>query len=159
MSEQIDDVAVETEEVEAAAVDSDVDTESLEADDAFDADKARDKIRKLNSEARNLRERAKASEEKALSLDEKEKTISTQVDEIQRLRFAVKHSLPEALVSRLKGSTEEELLADAETLMDLFGSKKPPTQVSKEKLRSPGGAGVPGTEEDVDAAVEAAFAR
>lgn len=106
--------------------------------EAFDSEKAREKIRKINSENRNLRKRATDAEAKAVGLDEKDQKLSAQEAEIMRLRVAVKHGLPETLVKRLSGTTEEEILQDAEELMELFGSKKPPTQLPKEKLRSPG---------------------
>ena len=107
-------------------------------DEGFDSEKAREKIRKINSENRNLRKRAADAEAKAQGADDKDKTITAQEAEITRLRVAVKHGLPEALVKRLTGTTEEEILQDAEELMELFGSKKPPTQRPKENLRSPG---------------------
>lgn len=107
-------------------------------DGGFDPEKAREKIRKINSENKNLRKRATDAEEKAKGADDKDKTITAQEAEIMRLRVAVKHGLPESLVKRLSGTTEEEILQDAEELMELFGSKKPPTQLPKEKLRSPG---------------------
>lgn len=107
-------------------------------DEGFDAEKARVKIRKINSENRNLRKRAADAEAKAQGADEKDKTISAQEAEIMRLRVAVKHGLPEQLVKRLTGTTEEEILQDAEELMELFGPKTPPSQRPKEKLRSPG---------------------
>lgn len=160
MTEQIDEPEVEVEVDEAEPVDEpEVVDESQEG--SFDADKAREKIRKLNSEAKNLRDRAKAAEDKAADVGDKDKTISTQADEIVRLKFALEHGLPVALVKRLTGTTDEELLADAEELMDLFGSKKPPTNQPKEKLRSPGGAGASSgsSEDDVEAAVKAAFTR
>lgn len=125
-------------------------------DEGFDADKAREKIRKINSENRNLRKRAADAEEKAQAADDKDKTISAQEAEIMRLRVAVKHGLPEQLVKRLTGTTEEEILQDAEELMELFGSRKPPTQRPKESLRSPGDpAG--SAEVDVEKVVQRVF--
>ena len=125
--------------------------------EAFDAEKAREKIRKVNSEAAALRKRLADAETKAQGVDEKDKTISTQEAEIMRLRVAVKHGLPEALVKRLTGTTEEEILQDAEELMDLFGgAKKPPTQQPREQLRSPGDP-TKSPEVDIDKIVERVF--
>lgn len=125
-------------------------------DEGFDPEKAREKIRKINSENRNLRKRAADAEAKAQGVDDKDKTISAQEAEIVRLRVAVKHGLPEQLVKRLTGTTEEEILQDAEELMELFGSKQPPTQRPKEKLRSPGDPS--GTADiDVEKVVERVF--
>lgn len=107
-------------------------------DPGFDPDKAREKIRKINSENKNLRQRAAEAEKKAEGADETAKKLTALEADNMRLRVAVKHGLPESLVKRLTGTTEEEILQDAEELMELFGSKKPPTQQPKEKLRSPG---------------------
>lgn len=108
----------------------------------FDSARAMEKIRKLNSEARNLRERAQEAEQKAAGADELTKTNESQASEILRLRVALKHGLPEALVGRLNGSSEEELLADAEELMGLFVAKEPPSQKPKRKtaMRTPDSA-------------------
>lgn len=125
--------------------------------EAFDADKAREKIRKVNSEAAALRKRLAEAENKAQGADDKDKTISTQAEEIMRLRVAVKHGLPEALVKRLSGTTEEEILQDAEELMGLFGgAKKPPSQQPREQLRNPSDPAKP-AEVDIDKIVERVF--
>ena len=130
--------------------------ESTDTDDGFDAEKAREKIRKINSENRNLRKRAADAEAKAQGADDKEQKITAQEAEIMRLRVAVKHGLPEQLVKRLTGTTEEEILQDAEELMELFGSKTPPTQRPKEKLRSPGDP-VGSADVDVEKVVQRVF--
>ena len=119
------------------------DDESQEDESApFDSARAMEKIRKLNSEARNLRERAQEAEQKAAGADELTKTNESQASEILRLRVALKHGLPEALVGRLNGSSEEELLAYAEELMGLFVAKEPPSQKPKRKaaMRTPDSA-------------------
>lgn len=134
-----DDAADETQDSLEETSDETADAESDASDDqGFDPEKAREKIRKINSENRNLRKRAADAEEKAKGLDEKDKKLTALEADNMRLRVAVKHGLPESLVKRLTGTTEEEILQDAEELMELFGSKKPPTQRPSEKLRSPG---------------------
>lgn len=108
--------------------------ESQEDESApFDSDRALRKIQKLNSENKNLRTRAQEAEEKASGSEELTKTNEQQASEILRLRVALKHGLPEALVGRLNGSSEEELLADAEELMGLFVAKEPPSRTPKRK--------------------------
>lgn len=87
----------------------------------FDPDKAADRIRKLQSEAKNLRERVKAAEPKAASADEKDKRISSLERDLLRERVGRRLSLPDELVDRLRGDTEDELLADAEKLVGLLG--------------------------------------
>ena len=134
MSEQeLEAPDVETEEVEAPEADTEPD--ETEDEEGFDAEKAREKIRKINSEARKLRERTKAAEEKAKGSEEKDSRLTALEAENLRLRVGVKHGLPEALIKRLSGTSEEEILKDAEELMELFGSKKPPTNRPKESLR------------------------
>lgn len=113
-----------------------------EADAPFDKERALRKIQKLNSESKNLRDRAQEAEKKAGNADELSKTNEEQASKILRLEVALKHGLPANLVGRLNGSTEEELLADAEELMGLFVAKEPPSQAPKRKtaLRTPGSA-------------------
>lgn len=115
---------------------ADGDDESQEDEqEPFDKDRALRKIQKLNSEARNLRERAQEADKKAEGADELTKTNESQASEILRLRVALKHGLPEGIAGRLNGSTEEELLADAEELMGLFVAKEPPSQSPKRKAQ------------------------
>lgn len=138
MSEQeIETIDAEHAEVEAEEVDAqEADTEADDTEgEVFDAERAREKIRKINSETRKLRERTKAAEEKAKGSEEKDSRLTALEAENLRLRVGVKHGLPEALIKRLSGATEEEILKDAEELMELFGSKKPPTNRPKENLR------------------------
>lgn len=128
-----------------------------EAGDQFDADKAREKIRKVNSEAAALRKRLAEAEEKGKESDEKGKKLTALEAENLRLRIAVKHGLPESLVKRLSGTTEEEVLQDAEELMELFGgTKKPPTQQPREQLRGGGDPTKP-AEVDIAGMVERVF--
>lgn len=146
MSEQ--DVTEESEavEVEDAAVETEsTDTEAPEAEEQgddwrsnFDADKAADRIRKLQSEAKNLRTRAKSAEEKAASADEKDKQITSLQRELLQERVARRLGLPDELVERLRGDSEEELLADAEKLVALVAPKKAPVTKPTERLRGGG---------------------
>ena len=143
MSDQNDTVDNSTDEADGSQVTDVTEAEDAEEangneDEGFDPEKAREKIRKINSENRNLRKRAADAEAKAQGVDDKDKKITAQEAEIMRLRVAVKHGLPEALIKRLAGTTEEEILQDAEELMELFGPKTPPSNRPKEKLRSPG---------------------
>ena len=149
---------VETEEVEAP--EAETETEETEESETFDAEKAREKLRKVNSENRNLRERAKKAEQKAQETAGNGEKLTALEAENLRLRVAVKHGLPENLAKRLSGSTEEELLADAEELLDLMGGKKPPTNQPKEKLRG-GGDPTQAVDEsqDVDKFAEEMFRR
>lgn len=134
----------ETDPTREVDPDADTDTETDAAQ--FDAAQAREKIRKVNSENRNLRKRAADAEAKAKDSGEKDVRLTALEAENLRLRIGVKHGLPEALVKRLSGSTEEEIMQDAEELLELFGGgKKPATQQPKERLR---GGGDPTQEPD-----------
>jgi hypothetical protein len=151
-----DDATDETQDSQEETSDDTADESTSTDDDGFDPDKAREKIRKINSENRNLRKRAADAEAKAQGSDEKDKKLTALEADNMRLRVAVKHGLPESLVKRLTGTTEEEILQDAEELMELFGSKKPPTQQPREKLRSPGDPSG-NADVDVDAVVKRVF--
>jgi len=140
MSDTADSTATEQEQATDTEVDESTETEQDAGQDApsFDADKAREKIRKINSENQNLRKRATEAEAKAQENADNGERLTALEAENLRLRIGVKHGLPESLVKRLSGSTEEELLQDAEELMELFKGKTVPTNQPKERLRGGG---------------------
>jgi len=108
-------------------------------DEAFDPARAKEALRKKNNENRALRKRASDAEAKAKDADGKDTRITALEAENLRFRVGVRHGLPEALVERLKGNTEEEILQDAEKLLELISpTKRPPTNTSKERLRGGG---------------------
>lgn len=125
--------------------------------EAFDPARALAKIAKLNSEAANLRKRAKEAEEKASTTDEAAKKVPALEAELLRLRVAVKHGLPEKIATRLQGSTEEELLADAQELLETFSPKRPPSQRPTEALRGGGDPTAQPEETDLDRLGERMF--
>ena len=118
------------------------DTEDEDDEDetpgGIDHEKLLAKVRKTNSENRALRARAKEAETKAQGADDATKRAAELESENLRLKVAIKHGIPEKLVSRLRGATEEELLTDAQGLMELFEAKKPPTRKPTEKTPSGG---------------------
>ena len=107
----------------------------------FDADKAADRIRKLQSEAKNLRTRAKEAEEKAKGADEKDTRIAAL--EATNLQYEVGYDLglPKELVSRLRGSTRDELIEDAKSLLELV--KTPATRATRKPVEALRGGGEP----------------
>lgn len=131
---------VEPDETPQEEVEEQDDTEQ-DSQEEFDAEKARLKIRKLNNEAKNLRERAKQAEAAQKTADEKSSRVQDLESEVLRLNVAIKTGLPAKLATRLQGSTEEELLEDAEALLDMVGGSKPPTDQPKPRLRA--GDGLP----------------
>lgn len=149
MSEQISENTetepVEEPTVEAPEAEAEVEETDEAEDTAFDSQRALAKIAKLNSENKNLRAAKKAAEAKSAESGDKAQRAEALEAENLRLRVAVKHGLPESLVKRLSGSTEEEMLQDAEELMKLFGSKAPPSNQPRERLR---GGGDPTVEPD-----------
>lgn len=139
----------------------DRDTPSTDTD-TFDADRAKAKIAKANAEAQNLRKRLKeleplatrakeledANKSETEKLNERtaaaEKTASTATNELMRLRVAMRKGLTEKQASRLVGSSEEELEADADDLLADFGSsKKPPPKVPAKPTEHLRGGGNP----------------
>lgn len=135
----------ESQEPDTEAPEADGEEDSTDDDSgSFDALKARDKIRKINSENRNLRKRAADAEAKAKNSEDSTQRVSQLEAENLRLRIGMKHGLPEQLISRLRGNTEEDVLQDAEALLEIFESKAPPSRQPREKLR---GGGDPTTDE------------
>lgn len=113
----------------------------------FDADKAAERIRKIQSENKNLRERAKSAEEKAKGVDEKDQRITALQAELLRERVGRRLNLPDELVDRLRGDNEEEILADAEKLVAIVSKPTPGGGKPTERLR---GGGEPDTEPEPD---------
>lgn len=104
----------------------------------FDPDKAAERIRKIQSENKNLRDRAKQAEEKAKGVDEKDQRISALERTALAYEVGYEIGLPKQFVTRLQGNTREELIADAEQLLQLVGTKAPPTRKPNEALRGGG---------------------
>ncbi len=126
-------VEEKVEQVEEPQVEDDgLDTEE------FDADRAKAKIRKANSEAKNLRQRVKELEQAEAKLREIEDSEKSELQRLQEqlqeaekragtahmesLRLQVAHDkgLSPSQARRLSGSTLEELEADADELLELF---------------------------------------
>ncbi|MFG3660246.1 hypothetical protein [Streptomyces sp. NPDC047706] len=69
------------------------------------------------TEAQKLAERAQAAETEAASARE----------ELLRYRVAATKKLPAELAARLRGSTEEEMAADADSLLEVLGQRQTPS--------------------------------
>lgn len=143
-----------------------VDTEVVEeqddsdADESFDAREALKKIRKQNSELKSLRARAKEAEQKAnQSTEEKDRELSMLRSELLRTKVGAKTGLPEQIVERLKGDTEEEMLADAESFLEVVSPKRPPSQKPAEALRGGGRPAEEPEETDLSKIAERMFDR
>ena len=103
-------------------------------EEAWDPERAKRKIAKLNSEAANLRKRVNEAP-KAEDVQAKESRIKELEPENLRLRVGYKLGLPLEIALRLNGKDEEEMLADAEKLVELIAPAKRPTQRPTETLR------------------------
>lgn len=140
-----DSESVENESAEQAKSDED-EGKSEDWRSNFDADKAAERIRKLQSENKNLRSRAKAAEDKSAGADESAERLQALEAENLRMKVGMQAGLPQQLVDRLRGSNEEEMLADAQALLELV-APKPTGSKPVESLR---GGGKPEQEERVD---------
>lgn len=138
-----------TDETETAETETPLEGDEAKVEDdgdKFDPERALEKIRKLNSENKNLRDAKKSAEEKAAGSSEKDTRIKALEAENLRIRIGARHGLPDELIDRLKGDTEEDILADAEKLLGLVSTRKvPPTRRPAER---------PGTGTQPDAPTE-----
>lgn len=134
-----------------AAQEADGDTD--EPDDwrgDFDPQRAQSRIRKLQNEAKNLRERAKTAEKAVEDVSEKDRTIQQLQADNLRLQVGYELGLPHKLAARLSGATRDELIADAQELLQLVGTPAPAPRKPAEALRGGGQPDMPPEETDVD---------
>lgn len=154
--------AQEAPDTEQDSVDTEVveEQDDSDADESFDAREALKKIRKQNSELKSLRARAKEAEQKAnQSTEEKDRELSMLKSELLRTKVGAKTGLPEQIVERLKGDTEEEMLADAESFLEVVSPKRPPSQKPAEALRGGGRPAEEPEETDLSKIAERMFDR
>lgn len=104
-------------------------------DESWDPERAKRKIGKVNSENKALRERATKAEKKAESVDDLQQQTQTLGSENLRLRVGYELGLPMSLALRLQGETREQMLEDAQQLVELVAPTKRPTQKPTEALR------------------------
>lgn len=122
----------EAPEAEETATEEAPETDEESTDEEFDSKKALAKIRKQNQENQSLRKRLKEIEDANKSEDEKrterlstlEKAATEYELKAARLEVAIDKGLTAAQAKRLVGSTKEELEADADELLETFGSKR-----------------------------------
>ncbi len=123
----------------------------------FDPERAKKTIGKLREELRaaksdkapqsekdekaisSLRKQLADLEGKAKAVDEKDQQISAQEATILRYEVAFDLGLPKELASRLRGNDRDEMLQDAQALLELVSAgKRPPTKRPAESLRGGG---------------------
>lgn len=149
---EVDEIEQEPQEAEPQEVDSDTPLEEIPKGDAWDPERALEKIRKLNAEIAKANRRAEESK----TVEQRAESLAA---ENLRLRVGLSHGLPENLVRRLNGATEDELIADAKELMEMFESKAPPSDQPKERLRQRAQAPAVDELNDLDKFSEAVFRR
>lgn len=140
MDEELNDEVTEDTAQEVDTEETETEETETEKAPKLDTDKSLEKIRKLNSEAAALRKRAKEAEEKAKGAEDSGARVTALEAENMRLKVAVKlgGALPDDLVERLRGETEDEMLEDAEKMLAHFEQRKPPTNQPRQKLRGGG---------------------
>lgn len=111
----------------------------------FDPKRARNTIDRLRRELKAAKETKSNPKGSAASVKLQQENL--------RLRVALKAGLDDDLADRLRGSTEEELLEDAQKLLDRFypaddGKKKLETRQPKPRLK---GGSKPNEEPELDA--------
>lgn len=89
----------------------------------FDPERAQATIKKIRSEKLAAAERARKAEDRATAAEDAAKRVPDLEAQLVRERVARKLNLPDALVDRLRGATEDEVMADAESLVALVAPK------------------------------------
>lgn len=103
--------------------------------DEWDQARALRKIRKLNSENKSLRERKSDAEKSSEDLRKELEELKT---EALRLRVQNALGLPDKLMKRVQGKTEEELMQDAEALLEELDYKaEPPSRRPRSPRKAP----------------------
>lgn len=133
-SQETDDSTEELDETETDDQDQTDDQDNSDSDEEpefdgpFDAKRARRTIDKLRADL-------KAAKQKPAPKDDAE-TAKVRTENL-RLRVALKAGIDEDLADRLRGTTEEELLEDAQKLLDRFypQDKKPESRQPKPRLK------------------------
>lgn len=133
-----EDTTQETEAPEAEEQTTETETDAPEAEDAdeqWDPERAKKKIAKLNSEAANLRKRLNDAP-KAEDAAAKDKRIGELESASLRYEIALDLGLPKEIAARLQGTDRDEMVADAEKLLELLApAKRPGTRKPTEALR------------------------
>ena len=149
----------EQEPQEGAEVDAD-ETEDREGEAGdFDRDRVLAKIKKLNSENRNLRQQKKEAEAKAAEQGEKSERMQALEAANSRYETLADHDLPLKLAKFITATDPDLILEQAEELLSLGSTKAPPSAQPKERMRQRAQAPVVDELGDLDKFSEAVFRR
>jgi hypothetical protein len=110
--------------------------------------------REANARRRELEQQLRERDEAALPLEQRAELALKRAEEAEsralRFEIGLTHQLPTELVDRLKGTTKDEIEADAKSLLSFLGKKPappapsadggfqpaPPTQVDPQKAHN-----------------------
>lgn len=127
----------QSEQVEDHETSDDV-QHSDQDDHGFDREKVLNKVRKLNSENRNLRKAKKEAEEKASKAGEDSERVQALEAVNTRYETLAEHDLPLKIAKWISATDPEGILEQAEELLSLGdrGRKGPPSDTPKERINS-----------------------
>ena len=139
MSEQPDDATLEVADDAQPATPPAESAEPAEQEhDEFDAARAHATIKKIRQEKSAEAERRRKAEDRATSAEELAAKVPDLEAQLVRERVARRIGLPDALVDRLRGATEDEVMADAEALLTLVAPPKAPKPTRPVESLQPG---------------------
>lgn len=100
----------------------------------FDRDRVLSKLKKLNSENRNLRQQKKDAEREAEEHRGKSERVQALEAVNARYEALAEHDLPLRLAKFITATEPEQILEQAEELLSLGAPKGPPQDQPKERL-------------------------
>lgn len=139
MSEPAPEAAPEAaEDPKADAPEAEAELTEADPEDAWDPKRAKEKIRKLNQEIQATKERL-AKAPKPDDVIAKDARIGELESAALRYEVALDLGLPKEIAVRLQGKDRDEMVADAEKLLELLApAKRPATRKPAESLRGGG---------------------
>ena len=120
------------------------------------------RVKQANAQAASERQKARKAQEVAETATKTADELAAKVPNLEaqllRAQVALELGIPAALAGRLQGSTREEVMADAETLLTLIAPKAPAQTVRPVEALKPGSGAAPeapSLESQIDAAHKA----
>jgi hypothetical protein len=125
----------------------------------FDRDRVLSKLKKLNSENRNLRQQKKDAEREAEEHRGKSERVQALEAVNARYEALAEHDLPLRLAKFITATEPEQILEQAEELLSLGSPKAPPQDQPKERLAQRRQSPPADELADIDKFAESAFRR
>lgn len=133
--------------------------ENEDAPGEFDRDRVLSKLKKLNSENRNLRQQKKDAEREAEEHRGKSERVQALEAVNARYEALAEHDLPLRLAKFITATEPEQILEQAEELLSLGAPKGPPQDQPKERLSQRRQAPPADELADIDKFAESIFRR